>query len=433
MCLFPKMIKNKDLRAYKCGLRFFECGTCPECLSKKASTWAVRAYFESLRTPSCMITLTYNDLIFDRKGQIVGERDPSKMQVDKRDCQLFLKRLRKAFPNNKIKYILTAEYGKRTHRPHYHAILFGVEFKDAIPYKRSKRGNLIYMSPKLSKIWGNGIVTIDAIRITPAVVKYCTKYCVKDFGNDNTFMLFSHEIGKEELLRQFNGKYYQIEGKKYVIPRFIWNHVITERYKTLTIPFSYKYKNRGHDEYFLYEDLRVIFRRLRNNDAQYRDYLAFWKKQNSERPYVSIFDRISRLDNAKYFAYKCKAFYSYSNSYNFKFDHIHCPRVSSKKLSNSIYAKLSKLGKQLVKLDDLARFNLYNLSSISCHMTTNDTKTLDYYTINDNLLKDSVDIELDYHKLNDYTRAERYYIDLTDKLPDCWYFSDGKKTYIFKK
>lgn len=42
----------------------------------------------------------------------------------KNDVQLFLKRLRKSFPENQIRYFLCGEYGPKHFRPHYHLLLW---------------------------------------------------------------------------------------------------------------------------------------------------------------------------------------------------------------------------------------------------------------------------------------------------------------------
>lgn len=59
------------------------------------------------------VTLTFSD-----------EHLPAHGSVDPRDVQLFLKRLRKAFPSP-IRYFAVGEYGDETERPHYHLALFG--------------------------------------------------------------------------------------------------------------------------------------------------------------------------------------------------------------------------------------------------------------------------------------------------------------------
>ena len=47
----------------------------------------------------------------------------------KRDLQLFFKRLRKRL-DYQVRYFAVGEYGCRTGRPHYHAIIFGLKAKD---------------------------------------------------------------------------------------------------------------------------------------------------------------------------------------------------------------------------------------------------------------------------------------------------------------
>ncbi|MDE7431015.1 MAG: hypothetical protein K2N34_03755, partial [Lachnospiraceae bacterium] len=106
MCFFPRL---NYLANQKNGLvPYFKCGSCPECLQEKSSKWALRAVYESREHAfNCMVTLTYDDYIYDSKGNIVGERVSDK-SVDKRDVQLFLKRLRKWYSSvtdEKIKYI----------------------------------------------------------------------------------------------------------------------------------------------------------------------------------------------------------------------------------------------------------------------------------------------------------------------------------------
>lgn len=249
MCFFP--LPNTDYKsiAYRKGLHAFDCGKCPECLGKKSNSWALRAVMQSkISMNCCMITLTYDSFVYDKNGNIIGEQLHLR-KVDKSDCQKFIKRLREYFHRKKnvdnIKYLLTAEYGKRTGRPHYHCILFGVKFDDLIFHKKSSRGNKIYRSPTLEKLWKHGICTVDSKNVNASIAKYCTKYCVKDSGNDDTFMLASHSLGLEQMLKEFNGHSYIIDGKEYPIPRIVWQAYITTKHNLNKKRFKFIHPQTG--------------------------------------------------------------------------------------------------------------------------------------------------------------------------------------------
>lgn len=100
--------------------------------------------------------------------------------LDKRDCQLFMKRLRKYFGDIKIRFYLAGEYGDKTLRPHYHAILYGIsvdDFPDHQPFGTNDLGQPYYVSKKLENIWSLGHVLLaDVSWQTCAYVgRYVTK------------------------------------------------------------------------------------------------------------------------------------------------------------------------------------------------------------------------------------------------------------------
>lgn len=65
---------------------------------------------------SCFTTLTYDQIHIPPGGTLKPQ-----------DCTLFLKRLRKSLGSDRsIRYYLVGEYGDLTHRPHYHAAIFGM-------------------------------------------------------------------------------------------------------------------------------------------------------------------------------------------------------------------------------------------------------------------------------------------------------------------
>lgn len=65
---------------------------------------------------SSFVTLTYDD-----------EHMPGDGTLFPYDTELWLKRVRRAIEPRRIRYYLAGEYGDRTKRPHYHAVLFGVD------------------------------------------------------------------------------------------------------------------------------------------------------------------------------------------------------------------------------------------------------------------------------------------------------------------
>lgn len=328
MCMFPIPNTDFDGLAYKKGVKYFDCGACPECLHKRASVWALRCVYESkAHVSNCMVTLTYDNFVRNDKGEIIGETPVNpNLKVNQRDVQLFFKRLRKWYSkvsNEKIKYLCSAEYGSRTHRAHYHCILFGVRFPDLSFYKKSKRGNPIYMSKTLLKLWNHGICTVDSINVQSAVARYCTKYCCKQ-RSDRTFMLTSQRIGLDKLCEKFNGRSYFIDGVEHPVPRVVWEEYICNKYAGSPLLFSPKYVNKTWDSmcsgvYDRFCALRRAYRYIRDNDPLYISYLDYWKSKgeqfNSVLPDVRA--RIQLLDDRKYHYYKVAALKCYSNMKDF--------------------------------------------------------------------------------------------------------------------
>jgi len=111
------------------------------------------------------ITLTYD-----------AENLPPDTSLRKSDFQKFIRSLRKR-TKKKIRYYHCGEYGDRNNRPHYHAILFGHNFKDWVYLFDSPSGEPIYTSPTLENIWKKGFVTVGTVNFQSA--GYVARYCMK--------------------------------------------------------------------------------------------------------------------------------------------------------------------------------------------------------------------------------------------------------------
>jgi len=119
----------------------------------------------TLHADNCFITLTYNDDHLPEGGSLI-----------KSDFQKFIKRLRKNH-GVKIRYFACGEYGTEFARPHYHACIFGFNFRDRKPFKRLHGGHYLYTSRDLERLWDKGYSTIGAVNFETAayVARYVTK------------------------------------------------------------------------------------------------------------------------------------------------------------------------------------------------------------------------------------------------------------------
>ena len=203
------------------------CGNCNGCRKKRSTEWGIRCYHESqLHENSLFLTLSY-----DRKNL------PSDYMLNHRHFQLFMKKLRKResgkrFPKP-LRYLMCGEYGEKTYRCHYHAIIFGLEETDLAYYKDGKNGDPIYRSEKIEQLWGRGEVPIGSVTLASCI--YVAKYINKTKLMTNKLM--KHEgfvkpynassrrpgIGMPYLYKNWQDFYPRgyciVDGKKYMLPR----------------------------------------------------------------------------------------------------------------------------------------------------------------------------------------------------------------------
>ena len=110
------------------------CGQCTACRIKRSTEWKYRLMAELpyWNYNACFVTLTYDD-----------EHLPVDRSLNKEDLKKFFKRLRKDLvlegryhitPSGSkscdLKYYACGEYGDITLRPHYHAIIFGLNYDE---------------------------------------------------------------------------------------------------------------------------------------------------------------------------------------------------------------------------------------------------------------------------------------------------------------
>ena len=155
----PVHIKERGSMAQRVVRESIEipCGQCIGCRMQYSREWANRCLLELEDHDSAWFaTLTYDNDHVPRScygDPETGEVIPS-LSLRKRDLQLFMKRLRKAFPDDRIRFYAAGEYGSHTFRPHYHVILFGLHLDDLQIYERDpETGFVLYLSPSLQACW----------------------------------------------------------------------------------------------------------------------------------------------------------------------------------------------------------------------------------------------------------------------------------------
>ena len=171
------------LRRRDNGNILIPCGRCIGCKLDYSRMWADRMMLEldAHDGKGVFLTLTYDDdhvpILFDEYDNSLG------MTLDKRDCQLFMKRLRKEFKDKKIRFFASGEYGPTYGRPHMHLILFGVGLDDFSPLLlrgKNEIGQPYYCSGLLGKVWTSGFSLLSGVSWETCA--YVARYVVKKIG-----------------------------------------------------------------------------------------------------------------------------------------------------------------------------------------------------------------------------------------------------------
>lgn len=197
------------------------CGQCINCRIQHAAQSAIRCVHEAkCHDVNTFVTLTYDDKHLPEDGGL-----------NHRDFQLFMKRLR-AESEFKFKMVMCGEYGERTNRPHYHALLFGCDFNDRKFYKKTAQGHRLDTSVLLEDLWQLGLCTVGDV--TYESCRYVTGYIQKKvtgpkaadhyMGRRPDYIVWGNGIGAMHF-QKYGSAYYDndfvvVDGKRMKIPKY---------------------------------------------------------------------------------------------------------------------------------------------------------------------------------------------------------------------
>jgi len=243
------------------------CGNCIGCRIDKSRQWAIRCVHESkLHARNCFLTLTYKDDQLPEYGTL---------------CKLHLQKFFRALRDDGkvFRYYAVGEYAPETRRPHYHAIIFGLDFNEDGLRKNLKynsQGNMLFVSDYLSKKWPYGHATIGSFSYQTAA--YTARYVMKKQTGEraaetytftNTFTGEIHDLQPEFAIMSrkpgigsgwydkyssdaFPSDFLIHEGKKHSVPRFYTDKLALsdpELYKTVKFKRKKSQSNNPDNTY----------------------------------------------------------------------------------------------------------------------------------------------------------------------------------------
>lgn len=250
------------------------CGKCIPCLQTKRMQWSFRIEQEmKVSRTAYFVTLTYDNWHLKK----------AEYQLNKRDLQLYLKRLRKKAHHIRIRYYAVGEYGSKSGRAHYHLILFNAD-------EEIIRNS--WVNPKTKKPMG--IVHVG--QVTQASINYVLKYIVQPEQKDwyvieRPFSTMSRMYGigahylTDEMInwhRSGDKNYTMVYGVKQPLPKFYYPKIWQDKYELERI----KQKNKWQS-----------IREHRNKLREWRkEFGSEWKVKRAEHIQASI-DRVKTKIN----------------------------------------------------------------------------------------------------------------------------------------
>lgn len=149
------------------------CGQCLGCRTSRKQDWAIRCVHEAqMHDRNCFLTLTYDD-----------DHLPEDHGLRKEHFQNFMKKVRNEYGPG-VRYLHAGEYGDSGARPHYHALLFGLDFAEtSAPLRRGNAAkHPLRASSWIAEKWHHGFHSIG--RVTFQSAAYTASYVVKKATGD---------------------------------------------------------------------------------------------------------------------------------------------------------------------------------------------------------------------------------------------------------
>lgn len=242
---YPNMSRKQFYEKYPNAqyYKIVPCGRCVECQKRLRNNWSFRLLQQmEVSSNNFFITLTYDDTC-------IPTSELGYVSLRKQHLEHFLKKFRNYVQReyvkqltgdyksrrqyrSKMKYFAIGDYGDKTFRPHYHAIIFDC------PITIDKLYNYI------SDNWNYGQVN-QVDRLIPQQCNYITRYLVKvayyeeqfaQFGIEPTFRLMSRGLGMSFCDDVHEYEFFELGRKvfhkgtaQYGIPHYLKRKIVKNR------------------------------------------------------------------------------------------------------------------------------------------------------------------------------------------------------------
>lgn len=247
------------------------CGKCIECRLDYARQWAIRCVHEaSTWENNIFLTLTYSEenlksdrlILKDFQEFIQKLRDKiladylKEKSITKEQWKTVSKTERKEiYGKIRISYFVTGEYGDKTKRPHWHAIIFNYRPTDATYGYTTANNDIVHYSETIDNLWKNGRSEFGSVTMDSA--GYCARYAAKKLSHgrdqEHNYNPISKKSSKYAIGRRWLEKNYQdvfSNGKLLLI----------QKNETITAPIPRYYerwlKKEKPTEYRRYLDVK---------------------------------------------------------------------------------------------------------------------------------------------------------------------------------
>jgi len=201
------------------------CGGCIGCRMDRMRLWTERTKSEARKGRNAFVTLTYDEEHLRYKDNQI---QPS---LDKEQMRKWLDNIRHQIKNMKLPegcrknyaYYVIGEYGGKFKRPHYHAIILGLDYKDC--------------EKLFKKLWKNGMIKSEPVE--QGSIRYVLDYSMKNIngkmamemydnqGIERPFCLVSKGYGKDYIQEhrdEINRTgYIQSGQRKIIVPTYYKN------------------------------------------------------------------------------------------------------------------------------------------------------------------------------------------------------------------